>query len=351
MPEPGSLASPQAREPGPDPTAPPLPRRVQVEVTGACNLSCRMCLVRYRPKLGRRQGAMPVGRFRRIVDSLPDLEEVTLQGLGEPLLAPDLLAMLEHVKARGARAGFNTNGMLLTRDVSARLIELGVDWLHVSLDGATPGTYEGIRDGADHAVVVDNVSGLVAERAARGSRLPRVLLVVVAMRRNVDELPSLVRLAASLGVDGMWVQNLSHTFADTDPAGSYAGIRRFAETESLLVDPDIARPRFAHAREEAARAGLELRLPRLDPVAAGPAPRRHGEPGCSWPFEAAYVTHDGTVQPCCMVMGDERARLGHADDGLAAAWHGREMRAFRAGLLDGPPPSVCEGCSLYRGAF
>ena len=37
---------------------PPLPTELQVEVTGSCNLACKMCLVRYRPKLGRKSGAM-----------------------------------------------------------------------------------------------------------------------------------------------------------------------------------------------------------------------------------------------------------------------------------------------------
>jgi radical SAM protein with 4Fe4S-binding SPASM domain len=337
---------------GGDPTLPPLPRRIQVEVTGSCNLACRMCLVRYRPKLGRRQGAMPLDRFRAIVDALPELEEVTLQGLGEPLLAPDLLGMLQHAKARGARAGFNTNGMLLTRAVAARLIDLGVDWIHVSLDGATAGTYEGIRDGADHQLVVANLRGLVEERTARGSRLPRVLLVVVAMRRNVEELPALVQLASSLGVDGVWVQNLSHSFSDTDPAGAYAGIRRFAEAESLLLEPGRAEPLFAEARRAADAAGLELRLPRLQAADPAPGARPAGRPGCDWPFEAAYVTHDGAVQPCCMVMGDDRATLGHVDGtGLGTAWRGRAMRDFRAALLTDRPPTVCEGCSMYRGAF
>jgi radical SAM protein with 4Fe4S-binding SPASM domain len=260
--------------------------------------------------------------------------------------------MLAHVKGRGARAGFNTNAMLLTRPVAARLIDLGVDWIHVSLDGASAATYEGIRDGAEHDAVVANLKGLVEERADRGSDLPRVLLVVVAMRRNVEELPALVRLAASIGVDGVWVQNLSHTFSDTDPAGAYAGIRRFAEAESLLLAPAAAEPLFAAARREADEAGLELRLPRLE--GNDPAPSRHaeGRPGCTWPFEAAYVTHDGAVQPCCMVMGDDRATLGQVDEtGLGTAWHGGAMRAFRAALLTDRPPAVCEGCSMYRGAF
>src|SRR5205085_2962634 len=124
---------------------PALPRAIQVEVTGACNLRCAMCLVSYRPALGKTSGAMDLESFRRLVDELPELEQVTMQGLGEPLLAPDFFPMLEHLASRGIRMGFNTNGTLLTRERAARLVALGVDWLHVSLDGATPPTYEAIR--------------------------------------------------------------------------------------------------------------------------------------------------------------------------------------------------------------
>ena len=69
---------------------PPLPREVQFEVTGACNLRCRMCLVRYAPPLNKIEGSLPFELFKRVVDALPELRKVTLQGLGEPLLAPDL---------------------------------------------------------------------------------------------------------------------------------------------------------------------------------------------------------------------------------------------------------------------
>ena len=54
-----------------------LPTEIQVEVTSACNLACRMCLVRYRPKLGKRAGAMRFYTFRKILNELPALEKVT----------------------------------------------------------------------------------------------------------------------------------------------------------------------------------------------------------------------------------------------------------------------------------
>ena len=80
--------------------------------------------------------------------------------------------------------------------------------------------------------------------------------------------------------------------------------------------------------------------------------RTAGEPGCSWPWQAAYVTHDGTVQPCCMVMGSDRVGLGDvgADD-FIRIWHSPAYQEFRAGLRSDQPPAVCRGCSVYKGVF
>jgi radical SAM protein with 4Fe4S-binding SPASM domain len=331
--------------------APPLPREIQVEVTGACNLACAMCLVRYRPKLGRREGAMCLHTFQGIVDELPELEKITLQGLGEPLLAPDLFAMIEYASARGIRMGFNTNATLLTKARGERLIRAGLHWLHVSLDGATAETYESIRDGSDFARVARNVQAFTAAMRRLGAARPRVSLVFVAMRRNLDELPDVVRLADEWGVGRLYVQNLSHAFDDTDPFGDYADIRRFTEREALWAD---AGPRmravFDLAREEADRRGVDLRLPRLEEPER--APRPPGTPGCHWPSESAYVTHEGRVQPCCMVMGADRAFLGDTrEEPFGDIWKGSAYTSFRAALETDDPPDVCRGCSLYRGVF
>jgi radical SAM protein with 4Fe4S-binding SPASM domain len=337
---------------------PPLPTHVQLEVTGACNLRCRMCLVRYAPAVSRREGALSFEQYLSVVDALPGLERLTLQGLGEPLLSPHLEAMVEHAARRGVAVGFNTNGVLLDRERAAALVAAGLGWLHVSLDGATAATYEAIRHGPALAPrpgqfdrVVANLRALVAARGAAGAGAPRIVLVCVAMRRNVDELPALAELAASIGVDELWVQNLSHTFSDTDLAGAYAAMRAFAAEEALFGDGAAAAPpAFAVAREVADRHGLCLRLPDTEAAPAAPTPA--GAPGCSWPFDSAYVTHRGDVQPCCMVMGSDRARLGSLrEQSFAEIWRGPAYAAFRRALASPDPPEVCRGCSLYRGVF
>jgi MoaA/NifB/PqqE/SkfB family radical SAM enzyme len=333
--------------------APPLPTELQVEITGACNLACEMCLVRYRPKLGRSKGAMSFATFKGIVDELPALERITLQGLGEPLLAPELFRMIEYAASRGVRMGFNTNGTFLTRERAERLVRAGLDWLHVSVDGATAETYERIRHGSSFARVRKNIIGLVETMRELEASRPTVQVVFVAMRRNVAELPALVRLAHEWGVGRLWVQNLSHSFDDTTETGGYHEIRLYAEREALwgAGDRALADESFARAKATANELGVELRLPLLEePTAMARDPNR---PGCHWPFESAYVKYDAKVQPCCMVMGSDRAILGDAEmDGFAAVWGGEEYGRFRQALTGSDePPEVCRGCALYRRVF
>jgi radical SAM protein with 4Fe4S-binding SPASM domain len=310
-----------------------------------------MCLVSYRPKIGKGRGALDFERFRHIVDGLPGLERLTLQGLGEPLLAPRLTDMVAYAAGRGIAVGFNTNAQLLTPERSRQLVEAGVAWLHVSVDGATAGTYEGIRSGARFDRLEQHVPALTAAARRRSDGGPDICLVFVAMRRNIRELPDVVRLASRWGVPAVRVQNLSHSFDDTDPSGTYAEIRRYAADEALFTAGDLglAQTAFSEAAAAADELGLALRLPQLD---ERPAPQRQQRRGCDWPWTSAYVTHTGDVQPCCMVMGSERATLGSVSDrSFAEVWRGRAYRAFRRRLESDDPPDVCRGCSLYRGVF
>ena len=336
---------------------PELPDELQVEVTGACNLRCRMCLVRYVPAVSRQQGALSFEQFLDLVDSLPRIRKLTLQGLGEPLLSPHLVEMVRYAAHRGAAVGFNTNGVLLDASVAKQLIAAGLSWLHVSLDGATAATYQDVRHGpgwrprpGQFDRVVGNLRALVAVRRSLGTERPRVQIVFVAMRRNIAELERLTELAADIGVDGLFVQNLSHDFGDASPESRYRALRHYVADESLFDGgSEFARAVFARAAGRAAELGLPLRLPRLtEPTSTRP----EGQPGCTWPWESAYVTHRGEVQPCCMVMGSDRATLGNLNAAdFEQVWHDAPYARFRQQLLTDEPPSVCRGCSLYRGVF
>jgi radical SAM protein with 4Fe4S-binding SPASM domain len=330
---------------------PPLPKHLQLEVTSACNLRCVMCLVRYRPPVNKLTGAMPIELFTRLVDEVPGLARLTLQGLGEPLLSPYLLDMVHLAVDRRITVGFNTNATLLNRRRAAELVRSRVDWLHVSLDAASAPTYESVRDGADFATVTANLAGLVDAKREASSSTPWIRVVFVAMRDNVAELPDLVRLLSDIGVDELHVQNLSHSFSDTDPAGRYDDIRTFTADQALWTGADAERAgaAFRQAAAAAREHGLRLRLPQLTSTHSSAALDGRG---CSWPWDAAYITSTGVVQPCCMVMGDDRVALGRlSEQSFPQIWHGAPYREFRRRLTSTEAPDVCRGCSLYRQTF
>jgi radical SAM protein with 4Fe4S-binding SPASM domain len=309
-----------------------------------------MCLVRYRPALGR-TASMSIGHFRSLLDELPELRVVTLQGLGEPLMAPDIFAMIEYCKGRGIACGFNSNGTLLTRRTSRRLIDLGLDWLHISVDGATKETYEFVRSQSNWDTVVRNVNALVDETRRCRAEKPQLSVVMVLMRNNLSELPAVVQRAAEWGIPRVRAQNLSHDFSDAPP-GAYQSIAEFVEDQSVVAMPAAeVTPVLDEARRVAARGGISLRLPSMQEAAAQ-VEVDGTRVGCAWPWRSTYVTYDGKVQPCCMVMGSDRATLGTLEgSSFAEVWSNDEYRAFRKGLMDGNPHPVCRGCSEYRGTF
>lgn len=334
----------------PQPLTPPLPRFVQIEPVGQCNLRCRMCPIGFRrdgPPWGPPAFIEPE-MFRRLVDSFPNLEELQLQGLGEPMLHPHFFAMVRYAAGRGIKVSTNSNLTVLVPARAKPCIDSGLHTLHASLDGATAATYEFIRRRANFAKVLRNLDHLVATREQLGSATPQLRIVAVAMRRNLGELAGIVALAHGHGVDSVFVQHLCHDYSEETLPEAYRSMRDFIAAETLLgADPAEVEAAFAEARRVADELGVDLRLPRLDGT-----PRQRSPRGCDWPHHGAYLSYRGEAMPCCMLSTPDRVNLGNmAKDGVAAVWQGEAYRDFRAALASDDPPEVCKGCGVYNGTF
>lgn len=328
----------------------PRPRFVQIEPVGQCNLRCRMCPISYRPdgQPGTPPALIDFATFARLVDGFPEMEELQLQGLGEPMMHPRFFDMVRYAAERGVSVSTNTNLTLLTPRRARLAVTSGLSALHASIDGASAATYEFIRRGANFAKVIRNLDRLIAARAELGSATPRVRIVAVAMRRNLDELAGIVELAAAHGVDTVFVQHLCHDYGESTLPEAYHSMREFVANESLLgEDPERLAAAFGAARETAARLGIDLRLPPLTDA----EPRRSTR-GCDWPVRGAYLSWRGDAMPCCMVSTPDRINLGNmASQGVDAVWNGSSYRSFRTALASDEPPEVCRGCALYHGTF
>ncbi len=332
---------------------PPLPLEVQIEPVGQCNLRCVMCLIRFRrdgPPFGS-SAFMRMGLFTQLVDQFPAAASLHLQGLGEPLLHPRIFEMVAYAVRRGMSVTTNSNLLLLDRERAEACVRSGLAWIRVSIDGASAETYEAIRSGARLGVVLEHVRLLQRAKERLASDLPRVFLVMVAMNRNIRELPAIIRLAHDYGMEQVFVQHLCNDFSDGKGTCEEPLMAEFMERESLRKqDPQWIEDRFREAEDVAAKLKIELRLPQSRPLSetgGDPARKR-----CDWPWRAAYITYTGTAMPCCMIALPDRINLGSMDrEGVLAVWHGERYRRFRRKLGSNTPPGVCRTCSIYRGSF
>ncbi|MCH2242805.1 MAG: radical SAM protein [Aquabacterium sp.] len=313
-----------------------------------------MCTVNDR---GDEVAELPFERFVELIDQMPGLQELHLQGLGEPMLHPRFFDMVELAAARGIRVSANTNLTLLTEARARRCVTSGLAALSVSLDGASAGVYESIRLKASFAKVLRNLDRLVAARRQAGSAL-HIRGVMVLMRHNLAELPALIELLHRHGVPELLVQRLSSDLTQPDLPRRYIPIRDYV-AHAELSDADLpqAAQVFEQSRALARRLGLKLCLPKLQPAAAasergasigsmaspaaappaatasaaalpaapasaaapavaasGSSPAssstRRAGPRCTWPWDQLYLTAAGELLPCCMVATADRASFG-----------------------------------------
>lgn len=327
-----------------------LPKFVQIEPVGQCNLRCRMCSIQFRED-GPPHGPlafMEFDTFTRLIDSFYGAEELQLQGLGEPLMHPRFFEMVRYAKSRGLRVSTNSNLTILNARRAAECVESELDCLHVSIDGATAETYEAIRVRARLAHVLRNLELLRTAKANANAALPLMKMVVVIMRRNLPELPALVRMAKREGFAAVFVQHLCHEYGEAELPAQYREMREFVQAETLLNEEnERVNAYFEQARAVARELAIDLRLPEFEPRAEAPA-----LPRCDWPWRGAYLSYTGLAMPCCMVSTPDRIHFGNmAEQGVEAIWNGDAYEAFREGLRIDRPHEICRSCSLYTGTF
>lgn len=99
-----------------------------------CNLRCAYC-----NEYDNHSRPVPVETMFERIDRLGELGTtiITISG-GEPLLHPDLDAMIGRIRWKGIIAGMITNGYLLTADRIERLNRAGLEHLQISIDNVLP---------------------------------------------------------------------------------------------------------------------------------------------------------------------------------------------------------------------
>lgn len=176
---------------------PPL-AQLYCYLSEGCNLACTHCWLSPRHDPEGKGTFLPLQLLRTIIDeSKPlGLTGVKLTG-GEPLLHPDILAILDILRSEQLTLTMETNGVLCTPELAAAIARQQDPFVSVSLDAAVPEIHDKQRGVAGaFRRTVQGIRYLTAEQ------VPTQVIMSVS-RENVDQIEPMINFAASMGVDSI----------------------------------------------------------------------------------------------------------------------------------------------------
>lgn len=268
-------------------------RLLQVESSIACNLRCVMCPWKDVSKKAVNRGLMTQEIWDSIRPHLTEIQSIDFTGGGEPLLQPRLLEWIKDARAAGCEAGILTNGLLLKEEKALEVIDAGIDWICISMDGASTELYEQIRKGSSFERVCENVANLAR---LRKGKVPKTMINFVLMAINFHQVEEIIRLAARLGVD-----QVNFKQCDVIRGEHGKGLGLFASQDTKEVR------RLRKALEKARRLAKKLNV---QTTAFSFTPQQ--KPVCDQdPRDSMFIGYDGAVAPCInLAIGGPTTFLG-----------------------------------------
>jgi hypothetical protein len=200
---------------GPD--VAPLPSRLYVECTAACNISCyQACCA---PESGitrtRQAGMLDFDLFARVVDEAgPSLGRIDFFNYGETFLHRRAVEMCEYIKQRFPHIYLytSTNGLALGEDAARRLVHSGIDEVTFSIDGASQATYERYRQRGRFDVAIANLRAMAEEKRKAGRDVPVLnwRYILFTWNDSDEEMGRARAVAADAGADRLTWEITDH---------------------------------------------------------------------------------------------------------------------------------------------
>jgi MoaA/NifB/PqqE/SkfB family radical SAM enzyme len=290
-----------------------MPYRFIIDPINVCNLRCPLCPTGL-GTLGRKRGKLDVEKYKGLVDQIaPYAYSVELYNWGEPFLHPDIFDIIHYASERKIIVKLSSNLNRFDREMAAKTVASGLDWIVVSVDGATQETYEKYRRGGNLESVFDNVRFLVEAKREAGSKTPFIVLRLLVNRYNEGEIQQLREMSDNLGVDAFTIA-------------------------VLLVDTTDPKQAEEWLPRNEALSYYDYSAEKLDTV-------WH----CAELWKMMTINWDGGMAPCCVLHKKENDFANAFDRPLKEIWNSdayissRRVFAF-GGPKEGPQKTICTVC-------
>jgi radical SAM protein with 4Fe4S-binding SPASM domain len=163
------------------------------DFTKKCNLSCKHC---YSNSGASSKKELTTKEALNVVDQLADFGVTALAfSGGEPLSREDFFEVASHAVNRGLYVSVATNGTLLNKENVRKLKQTNVNYVEISIDGATAQTHDKFRglSGAFEKAIT-GLKNCVKEDLC-------VCIATTATKSNFEEMPAILDLAEEVGAE------------------------------------------------------------------------------------------------------------------------------------------------------
>ena len=295
-----------------------VPYSISVTTANICNLKCEYCAISEKDRK-RNKSLMDYETFCMAVDSMVKdswhLKQIVLVGLGEPLINPDIVKLVSYAKEKNIADKIHivTNGILLTHEMSDRLLDAGIDVIRISVNGLSDDDYfkySGKR--IDYQELLTNI------------------------RYLHDRKPDHVKIYSKI-MDYM-VSNEKRKKKFEEDWGSVSDVTNieYLTYMSTSIDYD---GQISTVSKQKGLKGFNIPETNI----------------CPLPFYHIYLNAEGTISACCVAgpwssppaleMGDLHKMS------IKEIWEGPKFREFMLRMLEKGKNSadpVCKDCKAYK---
>jgi MoaA/NifB/PqqE/SkfB family radical SAM enzyme len=165
------------------------------QLNSACNLNCLHCCEESGHSI---PDELNEEEIMNVCQQIIDLKVpyVAISG-GEPLLHPLFFKISEFLRSGGISLKAETNGILIDQKVAEKFAKLGFRSVQVSVDGATPQSFEKLRQKGDWKKTIDACKYLIEANV-------NTEIVFVPTKFNIHETGLLIDMAYNMGIYGFY---------------------------------------------------------------------------------------------------------------------------------------------------
>lgn len=322
-----------------------------------CNLRCIMCeehsiystCQTKRKEDGRPRRRMDIELIRKILQESKGspLKEIIPSTMGEPLLFRHFDEIISLCQEFGVKLNLTTNGTFPkygATEWAKRIVPIGSD-VKISWNGATKQTSELIMIGSNFEKRLQNVKDFIRVRddiAQKGGNFCRVTFQLTFMEIGLDELPDVIRLAASLGVNRVKGHHLWVFTREMEKQNLRKNL------ESIQKWNEIVKKALEVAEKERLPSGEKVILENIYLLEESATDELLPKGVCPFLGREAWVSSEGRFNPCC-APDKERLKLGDFgnlnESSIEEIWNSEAYKNLRENYLK---HSVCKGCNMKK---